>query len=1017
MATGYTRTDTSNNIANGNVINAADLDGEFDAVQAAMDVTTGHNHDGTVGGGAPVSVIGPVQDVVVTTSVLRPKTDNTVDLGTTTLEFKDLFIDGTANIDTLQVDESATITANLTVNGNTTLGNAATDTVTVTADVASSLIPSVDNTYDLGAATDEWRNIYIDGTAQVDTLQVDESATITANLTVNGNTTLGNADTDTVTVTADVASNLIPSADNTHDLGAVGSEWKDLYITGTANIDSLVADTAAISAGTATLSAATVITSTGGIVTLQRNDTAITSGETLGAVDFQAPNVSGGGDAILVTATIKAVADDTFSSTVNKTSLLFQTALDGAVATRMEITGNGHVLPGADNVYDLGSTTKEWKDLYITGTANIDSLVADTTDINGGTIDGAVIGATTAAAGTFTTATATTGNITTVNATTVDTTNIEVTTIKAKDGTSAGSIADSTGVVTLASSVLTTTDINGGTIDGAVIGGTSAAAVTGTTVTGTSLVSTGGLTASGASVISVNSASDALRITQVGTGNALVVEDDTNPDSTPFVVTAGGNVGIGTTAPAVQLHVSGNTNLIAQFTASISDTTMTVASFTSGDGLLAVGDIVYGVGVSPITRITSLGTGTGSTGTYNVSVSQTVPSSSSIFTGSPTASKIRISDTDTTTSLGQPTGSIEFFSSDASPPTAGVGAYISAISEDSTPDTALTFGTRNADMVNGGVDANERMRITSDGNVGIGTSTPAENLDIQSAIPIIRLSDTDGSFSRIAHNAAALLLQADEGNVGTGSMNFEVGGTERMRIDSAGRVGIGLTPSTVDPLTSVSAGALQVNGNLELRYPGVNLDPDGARYFNIVNTDTSLVTDQPLGGIQWIGLDSTTPNSNMASITSYSAGTAGTTGDLRFKIAGSERMRISNAGNVFRNQPIETSKSAAVLLTITDLLSGIIQFTGSTIGTLTLPTGTNIEAGLPPSATSNISSLLADMSFDFSVINTGTSAGAVTITTNTNLTLVGSMSVPITTSGLFRVRKTATNTYTIYRIS
>jgi hypothetical protein len=67
----------------------------------------------------------------------------------------------------------------------------------------------------------------------------------------------------------------------------------------------------------------------------------------------------------------------------------------------------------------------------------------------------------------------------------VDTTNIEVTTIKAKDGTSAGSIADSTGVVTLASSVLTTTDINGGTVDGAVIGGSSAAAITGTTITAT----------------------------------------------------------------------------------------------------------------------------------------------------------------------------------------------------------------------------------------------------------------------------------------------------------------------------------------------------------------------------------------------------------------------------------------------------------------------------------------------------------------------------------------------------
>ena len=66
----------------------------------------------------------------------------------------------------------------------------------------------------------------------------------------------------------------------------------------------------------------------------------------------------------------------------------------------------------------------------------------------------------------------TTGNFTAtgvVAAPTVDTTALEVTNLKAKDGTSAGSIADSTGVVTLASSVLTTADINGGTIDNATI--------------------------------------------------------------------------------------------------------------------------------------------------------------------------------------------------------------------------------------------------------------------------------------------------------------------------------------------------------------------------------------------------------------------------------------------------------------------------------------------------------------------------------------------------------------------
>ena len=61
--------------------------------------------------------------------------------------------------------------------------------------------------------------------------------------------------------------------------------------------------------------------------------------------------------------------------------------------------------------------------------------------------------------------------------------------------------------------------------------------------------------------ISGDSSSDMLRVTQTGTGNAIVVEDDTNPDSTPFVVAADGRVGIGITAPVstYKLHVRNGT--------------------------------------------------------------------------------------------------------------------------------------------------------------------------------------------------------------------------------------------------------------------------------------------------------------------------------------------------------------------------------------------------------------------------------------------------------------------------
>jgi hypothetical protein len=53
----------------------------------------------------------------------------------------------------------------------------------------------------------------------------------------------------------------------------------------------------------------------------------------------------------------------------------------------------------------------------------------------------------------------------------------------------------------------------------------------------------------GTTVLTANSASDALRITQTGAGNALLVEDEANPDTSPFVVDSAGRVGIGIATP------------------------------------------------------------------------------------------------------------------------------------------------------------------------------------------------------------------------------------------------------------------------------------------------------------------------------------------------------------------------------------------------------------------------------------------------------------------------------------
>jgi len=98
-------------------------------------------------------------------------------------------------------------------------------------------------------------------------------------------------------------------------------------------------------------------------------------------------------------------------------------------------------------------------------------------------------------------------------------------------------------------------------------------------------------------------------------------------------------------------------------------------------------------------------------------------SNTGITTGDP-LNTLRFTDTDTTSAAGQPMGRIEWYSSDAD--TAGVKAYIQAQSTDGSPDADMVFATNH---VSGGGTA-ERMRIQYDGNVGIGTSSPAQKLQV-----------------------------------------------------------------------------------------------------------------------------------------------------------------------------------------------------------------------------------------------------------------------------------------------
>jgi DNA/RNA endonuclease YhcR with UshA esterase domain len=78
-------------------------------------------------------------------------------------------------------------------------------------------------------------------------------------------------------------------------------------------------------------------------------------------------------------------------------------------------------------------------------------------------------------------------------------------------------------------------------------------------------------------VFNVNSPTSAVRINQTGSGSSFVVEDSSNPDSTPFIIDASGNVGIGKTTPAVLFDVAG----VGAFSGALTASTFNALSLVS----------------------------------------------------------------------------------------------------------------------------------------------------------------------------------------------------------------------------------------------------------------------------------------------------------------------------------------------------------------------------------------------------------------------------------------------------
>jgi hypothetical protein len=258
MGATYTR---QSSYTDGDTITAAHTNDEFNQLLAAFAASTGHTHDGTANEGGPItSLLGTSitigngtagTDITITydgesnDGVMKwmededyfEFSDDILIATTEKLQFRDTAIyinssvDGQLDIvaDTeiqiaattidingavdvsgnLDVGGNLTVTGTTTFNGGTlTLGDAASDNVVFGADVNSSIIPNTDNTYDLGSDSQQWRNLYINGTIETDALTIagvtlSETIADTVGAMVTSNTESG------ITVAYDDADNTL----------------------------------------------------------------------------------------------------------------------------------------------------------------------------------------------------------------------------------------------------------------------------------------------------------------------------------------------------------------------------------------------------------------------------------------------------------------------------------------------------------------------------------------------------------------------------------------------------------------------------------------------------------------------------------------------------------------------------------------------------------------------------------------------------------------------------------------
>jgi hypothetical protein len=943
---GYTRQSVADIIANA-VIKAAPVNAEFNALRDAFAANTGHKHDNNTGEGAYIPLIAdldgnnkvvvdtannrisvfvevsgaPVEQLRIQDGVIVPVTDNDIDLGTSTLEFKNLFIDGIAKIDTLTVDENATVAGTLGVTGLSTLPTVNVDGGTIDGTV-------------IGAATAQ----AITGTNITATTGF--SGTLTGNVT--GNLTGNSAGTHTGPVVGDVTGNVTASSGT--------STFTDVTINGTLNMNAGTTGTITGLSAPVNTTDATTKTYVDTADALKLN---LSGGTMSGAIAMGTNKITGLGTPTTATdAATKGYVDTSVSAlidsapgtldTLNELAAAlgddpnFATTVATSIATKVSKAGDtmtGNLVMGANKVT---STTTPTANDDLTRKGYVDTQDALKLSLTGGTMSGAIAMGTSKITGlgdpTLIQDAATKNYVDTqdalklslsggtmtggivmgankVTSTATPTANDDLTrkgyvdsilgsATSAADSAAAAAVSETNAAISEDNAAISeanaaasfdsfddrylgakssaptldndgnalltgalffntslnqmfvwngsawqsteyvsnNVDINGGTIDGTVIGGTTPAAISGTTGQfGTSLNVDGTVTADGLTVSS----------------GATFDGGDTTIDF---------SLGTGrfTTLSSLVFTVDDDSNSADQAVYFRSNAGQEVATFKEN------GDISFyeDTGTTPKffwdASAESLGIGTSSP-TAPLEVS----GSAYIRTANTAASQVLRFDRDqaTTGDIGQ----IQFYTKDGAANPTEYGRITGAA-------TTINNGIEKGDLyfsttLNGTLA--ERARIDASGNVGIGTSSPAfsegSGLEIErvSASATLRLQRTTTSASALEIQARSSEVRFQE-ITASAPMTYYTGGTESMRIDTSGNMGLGVTPSA----WTNSFGVIQGLGGWSISHNGANSNSvdflsnayrsGGASTYLYVGSANATRYQQFAGAHQWFNAPSGT---------------------------------------------------------------------------------------------------------------------------------------------------------------